>query len=124
MRRLVPIVVVLAFAVLACSSEKAPPASRAFCTAADNYDRQVNRAIKHHRQGVAEAGRQAPLLQEVARTAPKKIEADARLFADAMQRRADGDASVIDDPAVQEAAGNVNRYANLACNVYQRDSGI
>lgn len=124
MRRLVPIVVVLAFAVLACSSEDAPPASRAFCRAADEYDNQVNRAIKRGDQGVAEAGRQAPLLAEVARTAPRKIRADAQRFADAMQRRADGDSSVVDDPAVQEAAGNVNRYANLACNVYERDSGI
>ncbi len=124
MRRLVPIVAVLAFGLLACSSTETPPASRAFCRAADEYDRQVNRAIKRNDQSVAEAGRQAPLLAEVAQTAPRKVRSDAKLFADAMQRRADGDLSVIDDPTVQEAAGNVNRYANLACNVYERNSGI
>ncbi len=124
MRRLLPFVAVLALVLVACSKEETPQASKAFCTAADNYDQQVNRAIKHNRQGAAEAGRQAPLLQEVARTAPRKIRADARAFADAMQQRADGDTSVIDDPAVQQAADNVNRFANLACNVYKRDSGI
>jgi hypothetical protein len=124
MRRLVPLVVVLGFALLACGNTQHPSASRAFCKAADNYNAQVNRALKRQDQSVAEAGRQAPLLAEVARTAPRKIQADARTFADAMQRRAGGDTTVVDDPDVEQAAQNVNRFANQACNVYQRDSGV
>ena len=124
MRRFVPLVVVLGFGLLACSGTEKPTASRAFCKAADNYDNQVERARKRNQQGTAEAARQAPLLAEMARTAPRKIRADAQTFADAMQRRADGDNSVIDDPDIERAADNVNRFANQACNVYQRDSGI
>jgi len=126
MRRLVPVLLVLVLGTLAaaCGNTEKPTASRAFCKAADNYNDRVEQSVKERSQGRAEAVRQAPLLAEVARTAPRKISADARTFADAMQRRADGDTSVVDDPDVQTAAENVNRFANQACNVYQRDSGI
>jgi hypothetical protein len=121
MRRLAPVVLVLAALVVACGSTEKPTASRAFCTAADNFNTEVERAQK---QGKADPERQAPLTAALARTAPRKIRADAKTFADAMQRRAEGDTSVVDDPHIRQAAENVNRFANQACNVYQRDSGI
>jgi hypothetical protein len=121
MRRLVLVVLVLAFLAVACGNTQKPEASRAFCTAADNFNTELERATK---QGKADPRRQAPLVEEIARTAPRKIRADAATFADAMRRRADGDTSVVDDPDIQDAAENVNRFANQACNVYQRDSGI
>ena len=121
MRRLVPILLVLAAVVAACGNTEKPAASRAFCKAADNFNTEIERATK---QGKADPQRQAPLAEEIARTAPREISADAATFADAMLRRADGDTSVVDDPDIQTAAENVNRFANQACNVYQRDSGI
>jgi hypothetical protein len=124
MRRILPVVLVLAALAAACGNTEKPTASRAFCKAADNYNERVERAVKDRSQGRAEAARQAPLLAEIARTAPRKISGDAATFADAMRRRADGDTSVVDDPDVRDAAENVNRFANQACNVYQRDSGI
>jgi hypothetical protein len=124
MRRFAPVLLVLAALAAACGNTEKPSASRAFCKAADNYNSRVERASKEGSFGRAEAVRQAPLLAEVARTAPRKISLDARTFADAMQRRADGDTSVVDDPDIRTAADNVNRFANQACNVYERDSGI
>lgn len=123
MRRLVPVVLVLVlvFVATACGSTEHPTASRAFCTAADNFNTELERATK---QGKADPERQAPLVERLARTAPRKIRADAATFADAMRRRAEGDTSVVDDPAIEKAANNVNRFANQACNVYQRDNGI
>ncbi len=120
------VVFAAAIAVLAasCGGQSKPTASRAFCRAADDYNAQVERAFKKQNQGTAEAGRQAKLLDEVARTAPGKIRADAHTFATAMHKRAEGDTSVVDDPDIERAAANVNRFANQACNVYQRDSGI
>ena len=121
MRRLVPLLLLVAAVAAACGNTEKPEASRAFCTAADNFNREIERATK---QGKADPERQAPLVEEIARTAPRKISGDAATFADAMRRRADGDTSVVDDPDIQDAAENVNRFANQACNVYQRDSGI
>jgi hypothetical protein len=121
MRRLVPIVAALALLGLACSSSEKPQASRAFCRAADDFNNEISRAKK---VGKADAARQAPLVEELAVHAPKEIQTDANTFADAMRRRAEGDTSVVDDPDIEEAAANVNRYANLACNVYERNSGI
>jgi hypothetical protein len=121
MRRLVLLLLLMAAVAAACGNTEKPEASRAFCTAADNFNREIERATK---QGKADPQRQAPLVEEIARTAPRKISGDAATFADAMRRRADGDTSVVDDPDIQDAAENVNRFANQACNVYQRDSGI
>ena len=121
MRRLVLFVVVLACVGVACASTEKPTASRPFCTAADNYNNELTRAQK---QGKADIDRQLPLVEKLAATAPAKIRADANTFAKAMRRVAHGDSSVVDDPEVKTATENVNRFANQACNVYQRDSGI
>lgn len=115
-------IVVAALGVAAgCSREEVPPASKAFCRAADDYNAELEHA---QRQGKASAARQLPLVEEMARLAPKAIADDAATFVDALRRRADGDRSVVDDPDIQTAVDNVNRYANLACNVYERDSGL
>ena len=105
----------------ACSREEKPPASRAFCRAAERYSKELERA---QRRGEADVQRQLPLVADLADTAPKRIEQDAQTFLDALQRLADGDESVVDDEKINEAVDNVNRYANQACNVYQRDSGL
>ena len=122
-RRLVALVALGLLAVVAagCSRENHPPASKAFCTAADDYNTELERAA---RKRTASVERQLPLVEEIARTAPKGIVKDANTFLDAMRRRAAGDLSVVDDPKVRTAVDNVTRYANQACNVYKRDSGI
>jgi hypothetical protein len=106
--------------VPACSREEKPPASRAFCRAADDYNSEIEHA---QRVGSSSAERQLPLVEELARTAPRAIARDARTFAQAL-RNLESDPSVRNDPAVRTAVDNVNRYANQACNVYNRDSGL
>ena len=54
--------------------------------------------------------------------APKAIEADARVFLDAMER-VETDPSVQDNEKVQQAVENVNRYAAQGCEFYARRSG-
>ena len=103
-----------------CSREEKPPASKAFCRAADDYNTELERAKQ---QRDADVGRQLPLVRELARTAPKAIADDARTFVDALER-VETDPSVRDDLDIRKAVDNVNRYANQACNVYERNSGL
>lgn len=122
--RTIPVLVLGAALVPAfgagCSREEKPPASRAFCRAADEYNEELERA---QRKGVASVERQLPLVEELARTAPRAIADDARTFVAALER-VQTDPSVREDPDVKTAVDNVNRYANQACNVYERDSGL
>jgi hypothetical protein len=113
-------VALLAGVGAACSSQSRPEASPAFCRAADRYNTELERAQKN---GVADVERQLPLVEALAETAPKEIKADAETFADAL-RRVETDPRLRDDPDVKIAVENVNRFANQACNVYERDSGI
>ncbi len=120
-RLVVPAVALLvAVASAACSSQPKPEASRAFCRAADRYNTELERALK---RGEADVDRQLPLVEAIADTAPKQIKADAETFADAL-RRVETEPGLRDDPDVKVAVENVNRFANQACNVYERDSGI
>ncbi len=115
------VVVGVAVTAAACSREEKPPANRAFCNAAERWDAEIERT---QREGEVDIDRQLPIVEDLAESAPKQIAADAQVFLDAMQRRADGDRSVVDDPEIQESVDEVNRYANKACNVYERDSGF
>lgn len=119
MRRLTAGMLLLAVTATAagCSREEKPPASKAFCRAADRWNDEIERTAK---RGKPDVERQLPLVEDLARTAPEEIKDDAERFADAMRRRAEGDTSVVDDPAINEAVDNVNRYANQACGVYER----
>ena len=120
MRRLAPLVMAVAVLGAACSNTTKPTASRAFCRAADRYNTELERAQK---QGTADVERQLPLVEAIAKTAPRAIRNDAQTFADALGR-VEAEPAIRDDPAVKKAVENVNRYANQACNVYERDSGI
>jgi hypothetical protein len=117
MRRPLVLLLLLAPVVAAgCSGEDKPTASRAFCRAADEYNDEIERA---QRRGEASVERQLPLVEELARTAPRAIARDARAFVNALER-VGSDPSVRRDPDVRTAVDNVNRYANQACNVYER----
>jgi hypothetical protein len=116
MRRLSVMMLVAVAAATGCSREDPPTASRAFCRAADEYNDEIEHA---RQQGEASVERQLPLVEELARTAPRAIARDARTFVDALERVA-SDPSVRRDPQVRAAVDNVNRFANQACNVYER----
>ena len=91
-------------------------ASRAFCRAADDYNEELERSAETRK---ADVERQLPLVKELARTAPAAIADDTATFVDALEQ-VEVNPSVRDDPAVRTAVNNVNRYANQACNVYER----
>ena len=104
----------------ACSEKEKLPASKAFCQAAERYNNELQNA---ERLGEADVDRQLPIVQELDRTAPKKIKDDAETFANAL-KNVERNPSLKDNPKVQAAVDAVNRYANQACNVYKRDSGL
>ncbi len=91
--------------------------SEAFCRAAERYEDRLVRGA-----GVDE---QVRLVRRLVETAPAEIEADARTFLDALEAvQADpDDPDVRDDPDVQEAVENVNRYATNACKLLEDEDG-
>jgi hypothetical protein len=123
MRRQTVALAVLAVTVVAagCSREEKPTANKPFCRAADRYNEELERT---QLEGSPSIERQIPIIADLAATAPQAIAADVQTFLDALERRADGDTSVVDNPRISKAVDNVNRYANKACNVYERDTGL
>jgi hypothetical protein len=107
----------LAATLTACSrsSETSlPTPSKAFCQAAYDYDTNLPKLIgKIHQQ--------TALVQKLAEHAPKDIAADAQTYLDAMQRRAEGDKTVVDNPKIQTAVDNVNRRAADGCELYKQN---
>jgi hypothetical protein len=109
-------VLVGAAALAGCSrgeSESLPLPSRAFCQAAYTYDRKVERE--------ASLKVQIELVQTMADHAPKDIDDDTQTFLDALERRADGDKSVVDNPKIMDAVNNVNRRAQTDCGLFDQD---
>ena len=107
----------LAATLAACSgsSEKSlPTPSKAFCQAAYDYDTNLPKLI-------GKIDKQTQLVQRLAEHAPKDIAADARTYLDAMNRRADGDTSVVDNPKIKAAVENVNRRAAEGCELYKQN---
>jgi hypothetical protein len=112
---------VLILLVLAgCGGSQTLEASKAFCLAADRYDSLLER---QQGAGEVDVDRQIVRVEDIAQTAPAAIADDAQMFLDALRDVGD-DPSLKDDPKVREAVDNVNRYANQACGVYDRRSGI
>lgn len=89
-----------------------PRPSVAFCQAAGKYDNRVQ---------MAKLPEQIQLVTAIAQHAPKDVSGDAHLFLDALQRRKDGDTSVVDDPKIETAINNVNRRAGQDCGWYKRE---
>ena len=115
--RAVVAVGLLAGALTACSGgdeSSLPVPSKAFCKAAYDYDTNLPKLIGKIRQ-------QTELVQKLADHAPKDIAADAQTYLDAMQRRADGDTSVVDNLKIQTAVDNVNRRATEGCELYKQN---
>jgi hypothetical protein len=117
--RLLPLSVALvaATAVAGCSGEDAKPrVTRAFCTAADRLDKE----LQHQSVTKLDIDKQIARVEELAATAPKPIKPQADIYLDAMRRvKSDPDFQK-DDPKVRAAVNDVNRYASQGCNVYER----
>lgn len=116
--RLFVIAVLVGAIVLAagCGSESGDTtkAPLSFCRAAARFDDRLSRGAK--------VNEQIRLVQGMVDTAPAKIRPDAQAFVDAL-RRVDTDPSVKDNPKVQKAVENVNRYAAQGCGFYNPQSG-
>lgn len=88
-----------------------PRPSKAFCQAAAKYDKRVQ---------LAKLPEQIKLVSSIVEHAPVDIERDANTFLDALKRRQSGDTSVVDNPKIEAAVGNVNRRAGQDCGWYKR----
>ena len=112
-------VVAAVASVSACARDRdeVEPAPDAFCEAAIDLDRGLERMV--------DLDRQVRLVRRVAETAPADIEADAQTFLQAMEAVRDDpdDESLRDDPDVQQAVENVNRYAVEGCALYEQEGG-
>ena len=111
------VVALLAVGLAACSrgsGSSLPTPSRAFCQAAYDYDTNLPKLI-----GKIDA--QTEFVRKLADHAPKDITKDAQTYLDAMERRAAGDKSVVDDPEIQTAVENVNRRATEGCDLYKQN---
>ena len=89
-----------------------PRPSVAFCKAAAKYDERVQ---------MAKLPEQIRLVSGIVAHAPKDISSDAAMFLDALEKRRDGDTSVVDDPRIETAVHNVNRRAGQDCGWYKRE---
>jgi hypothetical protein len=107
----------VALGATACSRDSGsslPTPSRAFCQAAYDYDTKLPKLIGKLQQ-------QTALVAKLAEHAPKDIVADAQTYLDAMERRAQGDTSVVDNPKIKTAVENVNRRAAEGCELYKQN---
>ena len=103
-------------AVTACSSNEEaslPRPSKPFCEAAYRYDVRVEKRVP--------IDEQIQIVQKMADHAPKDIAHDTNVFLDALQRRREGDKSVVDNPKIQKAVDNVNRRAFFGCGFDKQD---
>jgi hypothetical protein len=107
---------VAAAGLTACSQDEGaslPTPSKAFCKAAYTYDKKVERK--------ASLAVQIGLVQTMADHAPKDIANDTKVFLDALQRRAKGDKSVVDNPKIMKSVNDVNRRAQNDCGLFEQD---
>ena len=117
-RPLLVALLVLAAGATACSrgdESSLPRPSKPFCEAAHRY------VVRLEKQ--APIGEQIQIVQRMADHAPKDIADDTNVFLDALQRRRDGDKSVIDNPRIQKAVDNVNRRAFFGCGFDKQEPG-
>jgi hypothetical protein len=119
MRALRPVValVLLVGGLTACSRDETsalPTPSKAFCRAAYDYDTNLPKLV-------GKFAKQTALVEKLAEHAPKDIAADAQTYLDAMQRRTQGDKTVVDNPKIKAAVESVNRRAADGCELYKQN---
>jgi hypothetical protein len=96
------------------STKSLPTPSKAFCQAAYDYDTNLPKLV-------GKIQRQTDLVAKLAETAPKDIVDDARIYLDAMKRRAAGDRTVVDNRRIERAVDNVNRRATDGCELFKQN---
>lgn len=114
-RALVLVIPCLALVVTACGGRAEVEAPEKFCRAAARYETELERQAS---KGIEDIERQIELVQQLYDTAPKKVRDDAKTFLDAM-RVVETDPSVRNNPKIEEAVDNVNRFAAQGCDVYK-----
>ena len=110
--------VTVALGLTACARDESsslPRPSKPFCEAAHRYDVRVEQA--------APIGEQIQIVQRMADHAPKDIAKDTATFLDALERRAQGDMSVVDNAKIRDAVDNVNRRAANGCELFRQEPG-
>ncbi len=120
MRRIGAVAVLALVAAAGCRSGDGDGAARppdAFCRAAERYEDRLVRG--------ADVDEQVRLVRRLVETAPPEIVADAWTFLDALEAvQADpDDPAVRDDPDVQEAVENVQRFAIDGCDLLEDEDG-
>lgn len=108
------------------SNSDIPPAPKAFCTAAERYEKELGRQQVAYRRDL---DRQILFVTDIAATAPRAVRADAETFLQSLRdlRAAPNQKArdaLKDDPDVRRAVDNVNRHWNQGCGVFDRQSGI
>lgn len=97
-------------------STSTPPTTfpKAFCAAATRYENELNKEASNDRRDPA---RQLTIVAQMASTAPPQVRADAQTFLRALQE-VGHDPKVRDNPAIEQAVNNVNRYASNKCGFF------
>jgi len=119
----------IALAILAgCSSRSSAGSTttttfpKSFCAAATRYENELNREASKDKRDLA---RQLAIVVQLATTAPPQVRADAQTFLHALQQ-VGRDPTVRDNPAIERAVNNVNRYASNKCGFFKQQgpSGV
>jgi hypothetical protein len=85
-----------------------------FCAAATNYENELNREASSDKRDVA---KQLTIVAQIASTAPPQVRADAQTFLHALQD-VGHDPKLRNNPSVETAVNNVNRYASDKCGFF------
>lgn len=102
------------------------PAPKAFCQAANRYEKELTRQQIAYKRDLA---RQIVYVEDIAATAPRAVRADSDTFLRSLRdlqaaRTTKARDALRDDPEIERAVDNVNRYWNQGCGVFDRKSGI
>jgi len=85
-----------------------------FCAAATSYENELNREASRDKRDLA---KQLTIVTEIASTAPPQVRADAQTFLHAL-RDVGHDPKLRNNPSVETAVNNVNRYASDKCGFF------
>ena len=101
-------------------------APKAFCRAANAYDKELVRQQINYRRDI---DKHIEYVQAIVDAAPKAVRPDAQRFLDQLLKvqaapNEKAREKLLDDPDVRQAVVNVNRYWNQGCGVFDRKGGI
>jgi hypothetical protein len=96
--------------------DAAAEAPEDFCRAAERFESEIERQSA---KGKIDTSRQITRVEELVAAAPADIRDEAEVFLDAL-RRVDDDPALRDDPKIQQAVDDVNRFAAHGCGFYER----